>query len=220
MTCTSASFCVAVGCFGLRHHLQRNQLVDAHRRRLDEGPRGSVLHQLDILRGGRQHRATRPRTTAPAGRRPLTSTRHARSRTVACTSSTFCVAVDASGYATTYNGTSWSTPTDIDSTRTIKAVACPARACAWRSTPRATPRLTTARPGRRPPTSTGPTPSKRSVCASRLVLRGQRQRRQRRHLQRQLVVERRRYRLALAASTPSRVRPTASAWPRTSPGTR
>ncbi len=24
-----------------------------------------------------------------------------------------------------YNGTSWSTPTDVDSTRTIKAVACP-----------------------------------------------------------------------------------------------
>jgi RHS repeat-associated protein len=43
---------------------------------------------------------------------------------VTCTSSTFCVAVGASGYATTYNGTSWAAPTDIDSTRTMGAVSC------------------------------------------------------------------------------------------------
>ena len=30
----------------------------------------------------------------------------------------------ASGYVTTYNGTSWSTPTDADSTRTLDAVSC------------------------------------------------------------------------------------------------
>jgi len=34
------------------------------------------------------------------------------------------VAVGASGYATTYNGTSWSTATDADSTRTMDAVSC------------------------------------------------------------------------------------------------
>jgi RHS repeat-associated protein len=43
---------------------------------------------------------------------------------VTCVSTTFCVAVGASGYATTYNGTSWSTPTDADSTRTMDAVTC------------------------------------------------------------------------------------------------
>jgi RHS repeat-associated protein len=43
---------------------------------------------------------------------------------VTCTSSTFCMAVGASGYATTYNGTTWSTPTDADSTRTMDAVSC------------------------------------------------------------------------------------------------
>ncbi len=36
----------------------------------------------------------------------------------------FCVAVDASGYVTTYNGTSWSTPADVDSTRALDAVSC------------------------------------------------------------------------------------------------
>jgi RHS repeat-associated protein len=43
---------------------------------------------------------------------------------VACPSSTFCVAVGASGYATTYNGTSWSTPVDVDGSRAIDAVSC------------------------------------------------------------------------------------------------
>ena len=35
------------------------------------------------------------------------------------------MAAGASGYATVYNGSTWSTPTDADSTRTIKAVSCP-----------------------------------------------------------------------------------------------
>ena len=42
-----------------------------------------------------------------------------------CVSTTFCVAAGASGYATKYNGTSWSTATDADSNRTIKTVSCP-----------------------------------------------------------------------------------------------
>ena len=41
-----------------------------------------------------------------------------------CVSSSFCVAVGASGYATVYNGTSWSTPVDADSARTLDAVSC------------------------------------------------------------------------------------------------
>jgi hypothetical protein len=43
---------------------------------------------------------------------------------VKCTATTFCVAVGASGYAATYNGTSWATATDVDSTRTMDAVSC------------------------------------------------------------------------------------------------
>ncbi len=41
-----------------------------------------------------------------------------------CVSSSFCVAVGASGYATIYNGTSWSAASDVDSTRTLDAVSC------------------------------------------------------------------------------------------------
>jgi RHS repeat-associated protein len=43
---------------------------------------------------------------------------------VTCVSSSFCVAVGASGYVTIYNGSSWSTPTDADSTRTLDALSC------------------------------------------------------------------------------------------------
>ena len=43
---------------------------------------------------------------------------------VQCVSSSFCVAVGASGYVTIYNGSSWSTPTDADSTRTLDALSC------------------------------------------------------------------------------------------------
>ncbi len=43
---------------------------------------------------------------------------------VQCPTSTFCVAVGASGYATTYNGTTWATATDVDSTRSMVAVSC------------------------------------------------------------------------------------------------
>jgi RHS repeat-associated protein len=44
---------------------------------------------------------------------------------VVCPSSTLCVAVDASGYSTTYNGTSWATPTDIDGSTALKNLSCP-----------------------------------------------------------------------------------------------
>jgi RHS repeat-associated protein len=42
---------------------------------------------------------------------------------VSCTSSTFCVAVGASGYAAIYTG-SWASASDVDSSRSIDAVDC------------------------------------------------------------------------------------------------
>jgi RHS repeat-associated protein len=42
---------------------------------------------------------------------------------VACTSSTFCVTGDTTGYSARYTGT-WATATDIDSTRSISTVTC------------------------------------------------------------------------------------------------
>jgi RHS repeat-associated protein len=43
---------------------------------------------------------------------------------VSCVGASFCVAVDTSGFATTYNGTSWSTPTDIDGSNALQALSC------------------------------------------------------------------------------------------------
>jgi RHS repeat-associated protein len=44
-------------------------------------------------------------------------------KAVSCTSSTFCVAVGASGYAAIYNGSTW-TASDADASRTIDALTC------------------------------------------------------------------------------------------------
>jgi RHS repeat-associated protein len=43
---------------------------------------------------------------------------------VSCPTTSFCAAVDTSGYATVYNGTSWSTPSDIDGSHALEAVSC------------------------------------------------------------------------------------------------
>jgi len=43
---------------------------------------------------------------------------------VSCTSSTFCVAVDDRGDALTYDGTSWSTPAQVDPTLGLASVSC------------------------------------------------------------------------------------------------
>ncbi len=66
--------------------------------------------------------ATKAGTTTWGTPADVNSTRTIEATT--CVSSTFCVAVGASGYATIYNGTSWSTPVDADSTRTLDAVSC------------------------------------------------------------------------------------------------
>ena len=44
---------------------------------------------------------------------------------VSCPSTSFCAAVDGTGKATTYNGTTWSAPATIDGTKALKAVSCP-----------------------------------------------------------------------------------------------
>ncbi len=44
---------------------------------------------------------------------------------VSCPSASFCVAVDYSGHALTYNGTAWSAPVDIDGSNLLRSVSCP-----------------------------------------------------------------------------------------------
>ena len=43
---------------------------------------------------------------------------------VACPSSSWCVAVDASGHTLTYNNSKWSGTSTIDSTRSLQSVSC------------------------------------------------------------------------------------------------
>ncbi len=44
---------------------------------------------------------------------------------VSCPTSTFCVAVDRSGGASDFNGTSWSTPVTIDANNAMLSITCP-----------------------------------------------------------------------------------------------
>ena len=44
---------------------------------------------------------------------------------VSCPTSTFCVAVDRSGEASRFNGSTWSTPEVIDGTASLTAISCP-----------------------------------------------------------------------------------------------
>ncbi len=44
---------------------------------------------------------------------------------VSCPSAGFCVAVDNAGNAVTYNGSSWSSPSNIDGSSSINSVSCP-----------------------------------------------------------------------------------------------
>lgn len=44
---------------------------------------------------------------------------------VSCATATFCVAVDQAGSALTYDGSSWSSPVDIDGATALDSVSCP-----------------------------------------------------------------------------------------------
>jgi len=58
--------------------------------------------------------ATPSLTTAPRGRHPTASTRTTALQSVSCPTASFCAAVDYNGNALTYNGSSWSSPDQID----------------------------------------------------------------------------------------------------------
>ena len=84
-----------------------------------------------------------------------------------CVSTTFCVAAGASGYAITYSAPSWSTPSDVDSSRTIKALSCTTfgQCVAVDASGYATTYNGTS--GRPRPTSTDPMPSKPELRLAR-----------------------------------------------------
>src|ERR1019366_3194297 len=52
---------------------------------------------------------------------------HEGLESVSCPTTSFCVAVDESGYVLTYNGSSWSSPDEIDpgTGQTLTSVSCP-----------------------------------------------------------------------------------------------
>ena len=44
---------------------------------------------------------------------------------ISCASATFCVAVDRSGRASVFNGTTWTAPEQVDGTNAFSSVSCP-----------------------------------------------------------------------------------------------
>ena len=80
---------------------------------------------------------------------------------VSCASTAFCVAVDGSGNAFTYNGRAWSAPAKVDSSTAMEPNCAPGKAVptgwrrsparrrrsAWRSTTTETSSRSAARPG-------------------------------------------------------------------------
>ena len=76
-----------------------------------------LLPDGELLRRGGRLAATSSPTTAARGRRPTASTRGGRPDSVSCPTASFCAAVDGSGNALTYNGSSWSSPDSIDANK-------------------------------------------------------------------------------------------------------
>jgi hypothetical protein len=103
-----------------RPHLQRVLVVVAlgHRRK-QFSPRCRARAPASAPPSTRT--ATPSPTTGPRGRRPRTST-EAILTSVSCPSADFCVAVDGEGNALTYNGSSWSSPSDIDGSNVLVGV--------------------------------------------------------------------------------------------------
>jgi len=82
-------------------------------------PSGSNSYQYD----GTDLRSTA--TTGPVTAWSAPSTIDSRSLSgVSCPTSSFCMAVDGGGYAVKYNGSSWASAGDIDSTRVLNNISC------------------------------------------------------------------------------------------------
>lgn len=62
-------------------------------------------------------------TASPSWLPPVPLKAHVYS--VSCPSTSFCVAAGLGGYVTTYDGTSWSAPVNVDGGRPIETVSCP-----------------------------------------------------------------------------------------------
>ncbi len=123
ISCTSASFCVAVGASGYAttyNGTSWSTPVSADSTRtLDAVSCTSATFCAAVDTSGYTVTYNGTTWSTPAdtdGTRSLNA--------VKCVSASFCVAVGASGYASTYNGTSWSAASDVDSTRSMDAVSC------------------------------------------------------------------------------------------------
>jgi RHS repeat-associated protein len=123
VTCTSATFCVAVGASGyaaIFNGTSWSAATDADSTRtMDAVSCVSSTFCVAVDTAGYETTYNGTSWSTPTD---IDSTRSVDA--VTCTSTSFCVAVGASGYASTYNGTSWASASDVDSTRTIDAVTC------------------------------------------------------------------------------------------------
>ena len=86
-------------------------------------PSGSTATYL-YNGNGLEAAVTTARGTAPQWLAASTVDSTRSVKATSCPTSSFCAAVDTSGYATIYNGTSWSTPSDIDGSHALESVSC------------------------------------------------------------------------------------------------
>jgi RHS repeat-associated protein len=121
-TCTTATFCVAVGASGYAttyNGTTWSTPVDADSTRtMDAVSCTSSTFCVAVDTSGDATDFNGTTWSTPVD---IDSTRSVNA--VSCVSTTFCVAVGASGYAAIYTGT-WATSSDIDSTRTMDALSC------------------------------------------------------------------------------------------------
>ncbi|MCL5948469.1 MAG: IPT/TIG domain-containing protein [Actinobacteria bacterium] len=73
--------------------------------------------------GAQPASASSPTWSAPTKIIPTVGSGYLAS--VSCPTTTFCAAVDDSGYALTYNGSTWSTPLSVDGNNILYSVSCP-----------------------------------------------------------------------------------------------
>jgi RHS repeat-associated protein len=122
VSCTSATFCVAVGASGYAtvfNGTSWSTPVDIDSTRTMDAI--SCVSSTFCVAVDTSGYATIFNGTTWSTPVDINSTRSINA--VTCTSTTFCVAVGASGYAAIFTGT-WAAATGVDSTRTLDAISC------------------------------------------------------------------------------------------------
>ena len=114
VSCPTASFCAAVDYGGNVLIYDGSSWSPPDSIDSAVAPDLRLLPDGDLLCRGRRGRATFSPTTAARGRRPSSIDGENTLTSVSCPTASFCGAVDEVGNVLTYNGSSWSSPEDVD----------------------------------------------------------------------------------------------------------